>query len=113
MFEFFERQELTTGTLREVSQHQVGLLAREFDALDLEPAAIVRDRSVPLTVIGGFLALRSPRAGALCAALRTRGVLTDHRGDLLRLGPAPYLSDEQLRAAISALGEAVRGGAAR
>lgn len=113
VFEFFERQELTTGTLREVSQHQVGLLAREFDALDLEPAAIVRDRSVPLTVIGGFLALRSPRAGALCAALRTRGVLTDHRGDLLRLGPAPYLSDEQLRAAISALGEAVRGGAAR
>ncbi|MEK7348515.1 MAG: aminotransferase class V-fold PLP-dependent enzyme [Candidatus Eisenbacteria bacterium] len=113
VFEFFERQELTAGTLREVSQHQVGLLAREFDALDLEPAAIVRDRSVPLTEIGGFLALRSPRAGVLCAALCARGVLTDHRGDLLRLGPAPYLSDEQLRAAIAALGEAVRGGAAR
>ena len=50
----------------------------------------------------GFLALRSPRAGELSAALRGRGVLTDFRGDVLRLGPAPYLSDDQLREAVKA-----------
>ena len=33
---------------------------------------------------------------------------TDHRGDVLRLGPAPYLSDDQLRAAVGHLGEVVR-----
>ena len=38
---------------------------------------------------------------------------TDYRGDLLRLGPAPYLSDDQLRAAVAALGGVVRAGAAR
>ena len=110
VFAFFEEQGLTAELLREINQHQVGVLARAFDALDLDPAEIERDRAVSLTEIGGFLALRSPKAGALRAALRERGVLTDHRGDLLRLGPAPYLSEEQLRSAISALGESVRGG---
>jgi kynureninase len=29
-------------------------------------------------------------------ALRADGVFVDSRGDLLRLGPAPYLTDEEL-----------------
>jgi kynureninase len=112
VFEFFEAHELTPETLREISQHQVGILAGAFDALDLDPAAIARDGSVSLTEIGGFLSLRSPNAGTIHEALRARGVLTDHRGDRIRLGPAPYLSDDQLRAAMSELGDAVRRGAA-
>ncbi|MEK7315488.1 MAG: aminotransferase class V-fold PLP-dependent enzyme [Candidatus Eisenbacteria bacterium] len=112
VFAFFGEQGLTAALLREISQHQVGALAHAFDALDLDPGAISRDRDVPLAALAGFLALRSPNAGALSAALQQRGVLTDHRGDLLRLGPAPYLSDGQLHAAMSALGEVVRAGAA-
>ena len=76
-----------------------------FDELDADPRAITRDRSLPLEGIGGFLALRSPRAGELCRRLRERGVLTDYRGDVLRLGPAPYLSGHQLAAAVAALRE--------
>jgi kynureninase len=34
--------------------------------------------------------------------------MTDSRGEVLRLGPAPYLSDAQLEAAIAVLDEAVR-----
>jgi kynureninase len=34
-------------------------------------------------------------------------VLTDTRGPWLRFGPAPYLADEQLEAAVEALGEAL------
>ena len=45
---------------------------------------------------------------ALQALLGERGVQTDSRGDVLRLGPAPYLSDAQLVAGVAALGEAVR-----
>lgn len=108
VFEFFEAQGLTAASLREISQHQVGTLARGFDALGLDPGVIDRDRTAPLPSLGGFLALRAPNAGGISEALRTRGVLTDHRGDLLRLGPAPYLSDGQLHAAVTALGEAVR-----
>ena len=53
----------------------------------------------------GFLAIRALRAGDLCARLRRRGVLTDFRGDVLRLGPAPYVSDEQLRQAVRVIAE--------
>jgi selenocysteine lyase/cysteine desulfurase len=105
VFDFFDEHALPPTLLREVSQHQVGLLAAGFDALDLDPALVDRDRDVDLSEIGGFLALRSPRAGDLCAGLRERGVMADYRGDVLRLGPAPYLSDAQLEDAVAALGE--------
>ncbi len=102
---FFEEWDLTPDFLREVSRHQVRLLAEGFDELDPDPALIDRDRSVPLEAVGGFLALRASRAAELCRRLRARGVWTDWRGDLLRLGPAPYLSDRQLRDALAALAE--------
>lgn len=110
VFDFFDGQGLTPQLLREVSQHQMGVLAREFDGLDLDPRVIDRDRSLELSGIGGFLALRAPRAAELCGALRRRGVHTDYRGEVLRLGPAPYLSDAQLRDAMGLLGECVRPG---
>lgn len=108
VFEFFEAQALTPELLRTVSQHQVGRLSEAFDALDLDPAVIARDRSVPLASIGGFLALASPHAADISGALRLRGVWTDHRGNSLRLGPAPYLCDAQLDQAAQTLGEVVR-----
>ncbi len=110
VFDLFEHEGLTPQLLRQVSQHQVGLLADQFDALDLDPRVITRDQSVPLDGIGGFLALSSPRAGEISRLLHARGVLNDFRGDLLRLGPAPYLSDQQLRAAMDTLADVVSGG---
>jgi kynureninase len=109
VLDFFHAQGLTPERLRELSQHQVGLLAAEFDRLDLDARAITRDRSIPLAAVGGFLALQSARAAEIFAGLRARGVKTDFRGDVLRLGPAPYVSDDQLRAAVGHLGEVVRG----
>ncbi len=107
VFDFFAAQSLTPTVLREVSQHQIAVLAREFDALDADPRVIRRDRDAPLTRIGGFLALTAPDAGSLCRQLHTRGVLADSRADVLRLGPAPYLSDRQLADAIGILGAAL------
>src|SRR5206468_11248089 len=65
VFDFFEAEGLTPELLRAVSQNQVGLLAERFDAADLDPDVITRDRSVPLQKIGGFLALAGPRAGEI------------------------------------------------
>ncbi len=104
---FFAEHRLSPEFLRAVSQHQVGLLAAGFDALDAPPELITRERSRPLSEYGGFLALRSPSAAELQRALLQRGVLTDSRGEFLRLGPAPYLSDEQLEQAIALLGDAL------
>ena len=108
VFAFFGTEGLTHELLRAVSRHQIGRLASRFDALDLDPKIVTRDRTVPLDGIAGFLALMSPRAGELSAALAARGVATDFRGELLRMGPAPYLEDRQLDAAIDALGDAAR-----
>jgi kynureninase len=107
VFAFFGEQELTPERLRASYRRQIDLLAARFDALGIDDAIVTRDRALDLDRVGGFLALRSPRAGELQRALSQRGVLTDSRGPWLRLGPAPYLSDEQLETAIALLGEAV------
>ena len=108
VFDFFVEQQLTPAFLREVSQHQVGLLARAFDALHLPERLISRERSTPLESIAGFLALDTPAAQLLAEKLLVKGVLCDARGRSLRLGPAPYLSDAQLERAVEILGEVAR-----
>lgn len=108
VFDFFDQRGLTPEFLREVSRHQVGLLIERFDALDLDPALIARDRDADPEEIAGFLALTSPRAEELQRLLLELGVLTDSRREVLRFGPAPYLSDAQLVRAIDGLEEAVR-----
>jgi kynureninase len=107
VFEFAGGVGLTMPLLREVSQHQTGVLAERFDALGLDEGVVTRDRETPRVGFGGFLALRAPRAGLLRAGLAERGVSTDSRGEYLRFGPAPYLSDSQLSDAMVALGEVV------
>jgi kynureninase len=105
---FFAERGLTPALLQRSYRHQVALLAAEVDALGLPDDLLTRDRDVPLDALGGFLALESPRAGELRAALAQRGVMSDSRGRFLRLGPAPYLSDAQLRSAVAHLGEAAK-----
>ncbi len=108
VFDFFELHGLVPTVLREVSQRQIGLLATTFDALDLDPSQVSRDRGIPLRELGGFLALSSPRAAELSHRLGELGVLTDYRGDVLRFGPAPYLDNSQIKRAMEDLRKATR-----
>lgn len=107
VFRFFADHALDPALLRRVSQHQIGLLCRLFDDLDLDPALIRRDHATPLERVGGFLALESPLARAIWQKLLAMDVHSDQRGDILRLGPAPYLSDEQLEQTVERLHTAV------
>jgi kynureninase len=107
VFAFHQQQGLTPDKLRTISQHQVGLLKSEFERLDLPPT-LAHVEPMADERRGGFLAIRSPTAKDVAQRLRERGVHVDARGDILRMGPAPYLRDDQLRDAIRALGEAVR-----
>jgi kynureninase len=109
VMDFFGGQGLTPRFLREVSQHQVGLLERAFGDLDLDPATAALESAVPVEQRGGFLALRCADAGGLYEALLERGVRTDYRGNVLRFGPAPYLDDAQIIEAMTQLGEVARG----
>ncbi len=109
VMDFFQRYDLTPAFLREVSLHQVGLLLETFQALDLDPDVVRVHSDVAPETRAGFLALRAADAEGLFVALLDRGVRTDYRGDVLRLGPAPYLCDDQLVRAVEVLGEVVRG----
>jgi kynureninase len=103
VFDFHAAQGLTPDRLRTINRQQVALLKSGIEALDLDED-VARIEPMPEERRGGFLAIRSPHATDLSRALRAEGVLTDARGQLLRLGPAPYLADEQLRRASDALG---------
>ena len=108
VFDFHVAQGLTLDRLRAISIHQVGLLENGILSLDVDPsvAHVVR---IPAERRGGFLAIRSPRASELAQALRHHAVFADARGEILRLGPAPYVSDEQLSEAVAKLSRLVTG----
>jgi len=108
VFDFFEERSLSPEFLRSVSLHQTGLLARLVDELDLPESVIARDRATPREAFGGFLGLECPQAELVARQLADEDVLTDARGHYLRLGPAPYLSDEQLQAAVERLADVLK-----
>ena len=87
VFKFFEAQKLTPQKLRELNQRQLETLSG-------------RPRN---DAIGGFLAIPATGAAKVQKALRKSNIWTDYRGDTLRLGPAPYLTDAQLATAREAL----------
>jgi kynureninase len=103
VFDFHVAQDLTPHRLRDISMHQVGLLESSFAALDVNPE-IARVDPIPEDRRGGFLAIRTPHAQEVVRALRQVAVFADARGYILRLGPAPYVSDGQLDVAIGELG---------
>lgn len=107
VFAFFEERGLSPELLRAVYLHQTGLLADRFDRLDAPEDVMKRDRSTPLDRFGGFLAVESPQAAAIARRLADDGVSIDARGRYFRLGPAPYVSDAQLEAAMERLEDAV------
>ena len=109
VFAFHEQHGLTPDALRAISRQQVGLLKTEFERLDV-PASVAHVEAMPDERRGGFLAIRAIGAKDIARLLHERGVHIDARGDLLRLGPAPYLRDDQLRTAVGMLGEILGSG---
>ncbi|UTA46825.1 kynureninase [Simiduia sp. 21SJ11W-1] len=106
VFDFFASRNLTPEFLDEVHHHQLAHLAKCFTDACFAPEQIALSTAVEY--MGGFLSFNSPHAQQLSEAMRDRGVHTDFRKQWLRMGPAPYLCDEQLEDAIGALAEAVQ-----
>jgi kynureninase len=107
VFAFAERQGLTPERLREVSRAQTALLANGIESLDLDPARL-RVEAVPAGRRAGFVAVRVADAPTLARSLASQGVWCDARGERLRLGPAPYVTNEQLLRCVEHLAEAAR-----
>ncbi len=106
VFDFHQEQGLDPEELRRISQRQVGILISAFEQLDL-PRSVAHVEPMPLDQRGGFVAIRTPQARELARRLRERDVFVDARGEVMRMGPAPYLRDDQLTDAVAALGEII------
>ena len=101
VIDFFRQQGLDVPTLRAINVAQT---RRLLDGLaDIEILTPREEASR-----GGFVAVRVSDAPGVVRALRERGVYTDSRGDVLRLGPAPYVTDDEIDRGIEALREVLK-----
>jgi kynureninase len=107
VFRFHADMGLHPVRLREISRHQTATLERAIRALDLDPA-VAEIVDVAAERRAGFLAVRTPHAARIVSRMRARGVYVDARGDMLRIGPAPYVSDDQLHRAVALLEEQLK-----
>lgn len=106
--DFFRDQKLTPDLLRAQYLAQTDLLRTMFLELGPNPDIIRLRHERPLEENGGFLALQSPYARHLQTQLLDKGVHTDARGDVLRIGSAPYTSSGQIERAMGILEDCLR-----
>jgi selenocysteine lyase/cysteine desulfurase len=102
----WERFGLTPSMLRAISVEQTARVIGRLDARGLgERVASPREAARR----GGFVAVRTERAEEKTRALREKGVFVDSRGDLLRIGPAPYLTESELDRGVDLVAEELGG----
>jgi kynureninase len=107
VFAFHEREGLTPEPLRQLSLQQTRLIAWAVADADLDPAIAEVEPLTPQER-AGFVAIRMPDAAGVARTLNARGVWCDARGQWLRFGPAPYVTNEQLFGAVGQLVAIVR-----
>jgi kynureninase len=101
VFDLWAERGLTPNDLRERYLFQTTRLAGGLAELGL---AVEHDRQP----FGGFVATEIEQAEAVSRRLADEGVFTDSRGRRLRLGPAPYVTDDQVEEALRVLAACLR-----
>lgn len=116
VLDVFDRHGLDVATLRAISLAQTDRILQWFST------SAVRKRGAKLTTPepperrGAFVSVELPdgpqvaSASAIVAALRARGVFVDSRGNRLRIGPAPYLLDEEIDRGLAVIDDVASAG---
>lgn len=94
--EFFRDQGLTPDVLQQQYRSQILEMHRQFTGLGFDAEVIRLNHNYPIERNAGFLALYSPHTPQLYERLKSNGVFCDYRGNILRLGPAPYVTQSQI-----------------
>jgi selenocysteine lyase/cysteine desulfurase len=101
----WDRFGLTVPRLRAISTRQTRRIIDRLDARGLGEAVVSAREDARR---GGFVTVRvTPRAAAdeIVARLRARDVFVDARNETLRLGPAPYVTDDEIDRGVDAVAE--------
>lgn len=98
----FDAFGLDVPALRAINIAQTERIVEGLDRAGLE---IVSPRDPARR--GGFVAARVEDADAVAQSLRASGVFVDARGSVLRLGPAPYLTNEEIDRGVLAVVTAI------
>lgn len=104
-FEHFDALGLGVEVLRTQSLRQTEHLITRFDALELDRRGFRLASPRAASDRAGFVSLEVQGAEQVASRLLAQGVHTDTRGDLLRLGPAPYTTVAELDRAMTALAQ--------
>jgi kynureninase len=100
---FFDAEGLDVTTLSRAARLRTTMIVDEHGRLGLGARGLTLVSPSVAEARGGFVAFGHPRAGELKTALKARGIWADHRGEILRLGPAPYTTSTEIRLAMEAL----------
>jgi selenocysteine lyase/cysteine desulfurase len=98
--ETWERFGLGPERLRAISTRQTRRILDGLDAAG-QGAGVLAARDDAHR--GGFVTVRAKGADAIVKALRAEGVLVDARNDTLRIGPAPYLTDDEIDRGVATI----------
>lgn len=100
VMDWMDANNLSVENLRTQARLQTELLIQAFDDSSLSSkgfsVASPRDNEKRAS----FVSFAHPKATEICKRLGENGLKTDARGDLLRLGPAPYTTVDECRRAI-------------
>lgn len=102
VFTFFKEHNLTAEALSNMNKGQIARLWQGIESMDL-PDNVLSLPSHSINDNAGFLSLTTKQAAKWVTMLAEYGIQTDSRGDQLRLGPAPYVTDEQIDEALSCI----------
>jgi kynureninase len=105
---FMDEIGLTTRVLRDVSIAATELIIDSFDRLSLSDHGLSLATPREPDRRGNFVTFSHDDAKNVCAQLAERGVRTDVRGTLLRVGPAPYLTSGEIFRGMEILAEVAR-----
>lgn len=102
-FDLMDSLGLTPDLLRARSLHLTGRIIGLYDGMKLVSKGLGLATPRDPAHRGGFISFEHPDAQTLCAKLREKDIWTDSRGRFLRLGPAPYATEEEILTAMRAI----------
>lgn len=95
VIEFFKEHEMDVDTLRASSLRQTQRIMQGLASLEIITPKNNAERA-------GFVAVRIANAEQVVKDLRQQGIFVDARNDIVRFGPAPYTTDDEIDRAVSA-----------